>query len=223
VPFGDEVMSPVAIAIAVALAVAAFVIVTRRSNQQFSPHVTILGRMALAIVVGAVLGVTLYLFGRFTGHRSPLFAVIAAADALGFVGLTRPAFHWTLPGFLNAVRPWEREVYRSLGVPEFGELLRRPPIRYLNSMVYLRGQGGDLGKVRARLLDAEGAHFWGVVLTIPLMACMLSQGWWDSLAWALVFHVVFNAYPAFHLRSVRARIERIAGRTQALSIRRTQV
>jgi hypothetical protein len=211
-------------AIGVALAAAAFVIVTRPTNQRFSPRITILARVIFAIVVTAFMGGTLFLFGQFVGYRSPLFAVIAAADALGVVALTRPAFHWGLPAFLRSAREWERtgRLYRLLGVPQFGALLRRPPLRYLNTMVYVRGHGAELAQVRSSILDAEGAHFWAVMLTIPLIGYDLSRGWWDSVLGVLAFHIALNAYPTFHLRSVRIRIERLCAAHPSAQARRSK-
>jgi Glycosyl-4,4'-diaponeurosporenoate acyltransferase len=198
-----------ALAAAVVIAVV-FALVTTRSNQRYSAGITPLLRWALPAGALALFGVSLAMLGRYLGYRSPVFAVIAAADILGFVALTRPAFSWRLPARAARLAAWEREGtwYRRIGVPLFGAAIRRSPLRYLNRTVYLAGQGARLAEVHASLLAAEGAHFWAVVPTVPLLAYAMLLGWWDSVLWVCVFHGVLNAYPTLHLRSVRARIER---------------
>ena len=56
-------------------------------------------------------------------------------------------------------------------------------------------------------MGAEGAHFWGVVLTIPLFIFGAIHELWWMLSWVVLVQIVLNLYPVMHLRQVRARIE----------------
>lgn len=200
--------------------VAAFAVVTRRSNQRLSERLSGPMRLALLFLVIAFFGVTLAMFGSYVGYRSPLFALIAAADILGVIALMRPVFPWRLPGSLLTVRGWERSgrLYRMSGVASFGAALRHRPLCYLNSMVYLGAHRGALGGLRSSILRSEGVHFWAVVATIPFLACAVFLGWWDSVLWVIAFQFVFNLYPVFHLRYVRGRLERVMSRSCAATL-----
>lgn len=101
-----------------------------------------------------------------------------------------------------------------LGVPAFGELLRRTPLRYLQPLVYLKRYPGDPAKVQTQIEGAEAAHFWAAVLIIPYMVFACVKNWWGVLFWFMVVQVVGNVYPILHLRWVRGRLTRIIDKKQ---------
>jgi hypothetical protein len=105
------------IAAGVVVVVAVFYLVTRPSNQRLSPRATTFLRIVSSIVIAALFGVCLAMLGSLVGYRSPLFALNAAVDILGFVALTRPLFSWRAPQSVQPVRDWERHgrIYRFLG------------------------------------------------------------------------------------------------------------
>ena len=41
----------------------------------------------------------------------------------------------------------------------------------------------------------------------------LISGWWNTVAWLLLFNVLHNAYPVWSLRQVRARLDRPSRKT----------
>jgi hypothetical protein len=208
-------MNAIGISVGIFVALAALALVAVPSSQRRSQGVTIFRRMVVVVAVAGFFGLCLAMLGRYTGYRSPFFALIAVADILGFVALTRAVLPWGLPRPLRPLRAWERteKLYRLLGAAWFGMLIRVPPFRYLDSTVYLGARRGELAQLRSNVLRAEGAHFWGTLLTFPLLAYWLLNGWWDSLLCVAVFHVVLNLYPVIHLRLVRARIERLSNGT----------
>ncbi len=154
--------------------------------------------------------ISLVALGRVVGVSSPWFAVIASFCFLGLLDLAGPFLQTRMPRSLRQVRPWEvhRKAYRAIGVPAFGDLLRRSPLRRLNQRVYLKAAGSDLSLVRTHLEQAEAAHFWGGVATIPYVVFAGIAGWWAALMSLVVFNVVVNLYPLLHLRWARARIDR---------------
>jgi hypothetical protein len=147
--------------------------------------------------------------GRVVGVDSPWFAVIASFCVLGLLDLALPFARTRMPQFIREVRPWESHgsTYRVIGVSVFGEVLRRTPLRLLNRRVYLKASSSDLTAVRNPVEDAEAAHFWGGVATIPYLVVAWSRGWWAALASVVIFNLFVNLYPILHLRTVRARID----------------
>jgi Glycosyl-4,4'-diaponeurosporenoate acyltransferase len=168
----------------------------------------------ILLTVAVAFGVSLTLFRRAVGFTSPWFALVAMFCFLGLVAFARPLFLLGLPCWLREVRVWEvrGRLYRVLGVPVFGELLRRTPLRYLQPLVYLRRYPGDPTKVQAQIEGAEAAHFWAAALIIPYMVFAWVQNWWGVIFWFMVVQVVGNVYPILHLRWVRGRLTRVFDR-----------
>ncbi|MCU0252792.1 MAG: hypothetical protein MUE61_21585, partial [Vicinamibacterales bacterium] len=70
---------------------------------------------------------------------SPWFVFVAMVCVLGLAFVAQPIVMIRMPGPLRAIRTWEARgrVYRALGVPAYGRLLRRTPLRLFNVDVYL--------------------------------------------------------------------------------------
>lgn len=159
---------------------------------------------------------------RVVGVASPWFALIAAFCVLGLFDLAMPYVRMKMPSTLRQVRGWEvrGNVYSAMGVLAFGQVLRRTPLRLLNRRIYLRPSVGDLPAIRVHLENAEAAHFWGVVATIPYLALAWTRGWWVPLSSVLFFNLIVNVYPIFHLRFVRARVEGVLDRNRSRNLTR---
>ena len=162
----------------------------------------------------ATFGISLCLFGRVIGFTSPWFALLAMFCFLGLVAAARNLFILRLPPALRPVQAWETRggLYRSLGVPAFGALLRRTPLRWLQPLVYLNHDPGNPDRVQYQIEGAEAAHFWAAVLLVPYMVFAGVQHWWGVLGWFMVVQVIGNVYPILHLRWVRGRLQRVLGR-----------
>ena len=170
--------------------------------------------LIVLLVIAAFFGITLNLFRSAVGVTSPWFALIVMLDFLGLVAFARPLFLLKLPPFLRQLRAWEvrGRIYKALGVPAFGALLRRTPLHYLNLQVYLRRNPDDPGEVHAQIEAAEAAHFWAALLLVPHMIYACVQNRWSVVAWLMVVQLVANVYPIMHLRWVRARMQRLRDR-----------
>jgi Glycosyl-4,4'-diaponeurosporenoate acyltransferase len=158
----------------------------------------------------AVLGTSLALLASFTGVNSPWVSLLLMFDFLGVAKVAQPLFRLRMPKALHRVRRWERvgNVYRRLGVPGFGKLLRRAPLRYLNSAVYLARTEGDLSAVLLRAESGEAIHFWAAVLFTPYVMLAGVNRQWGVAAWFSLAQVLVNIYPILHLRHVRWRVTR---------------
>jgi hypothetical protein len=169
----------------------------------------------LAVVVA--FGVSFALLSTFVGSASPWLALLLMFDFLGVAKVAEPLFVLRVPRVLFPLRNWEREgdLTRRLRIVGFGRLLRRTPLRYLNSGVYLGQAHGDPLAVRLRAESAEAMHFWAAVLFTPVVALAAVTGRWSTLAWFLLAQMLVNVYPILHLRHIRWRLDRVIHRIGA--------
>jgi hypothetical protein len=172
--------------------------------------------LGLLLTVTGAFGISLFLFTRAAHFRvtSPWFVLMAMFCLLGLVGFARPLFLLRLPHWLRKMRRWETrgKPSRVPGVRAFGSLLRRTPLRLLNPQVFLRPHAGGPAMVNAQLEAAEAAHYLAAALILPYMVYAWAYKWWSVLFWFTVVQVAVNAYPIFHLRWVRGRLERVSRR-----------
>jgi Glycosyl-4,4'-diaponeurosporenoate acyltransferase len=169
--------------------------------------------LIVLLVVAAAFAISLSQFRRAFGVASPWFGLMVMLTFVGLVAFARPLFLLKLPAFLRKEREWETKgrLYKALRVPVFGELLRRTPLRYLNSLVYLK-QNPDPSIVQAQIESAEAAHLLAAAIVVPYMAYACVRSWWSAVAWLMVVQIAFNLYPILHLRWVRIRINRLHDR-----------
>ena len=170
--------------------------------------------LIVLLVVAAAFGITLTLFHSAIGFTSPWFSLVVMLDFLGLGAFARPLFLLKMPPFLRQLRAWEvrGRIYKALGVPAFGALLRRTPLHYLNLQVYLSRNPDDAADVHAQIEAAEAAHVWAAALIVPYMIYACVQNRWSVVAWFMVVQFVANVYPIMHLRWVRARLQRLLDR-----------
>ena len=146
------------------------------------------------------------------GYTSPMFGLALMCCVLGISATGRPFFRLRVPRRMRELRAWERsgDVYRLLGVPAFGELLRGSPLRLLNSHVYFSRRQRNPGAVLLELQSAEAAHFWAALVLVPYLVYGALHRQLETVALVGMVQVACNIYPILHLRSVRNRLERIA-------------
>lgn len=143
---------------------------------------------------------------------SPWLGLLAMFYLLGLSKVAEPLFLLRMPRPLRAIRRSEGALYRRLGVPRFGKLLRDTPLRYLNLAVYLARRQPDLAKLSRLTEAAEAAHLWAAVVLTPIIgyAWAIGQRWEAALF--LLIQLLANVYPVLHLRLVRGRLYRILQR-----------
>jgi hypothetical protein len=169
-----------------------------------------LGAVVVLIALAAAFAFSLFMFRQAVGLGSPWFGLMVMLVVTGLIAFARPLFLLRMPGFLREVRAWETQggIYGALGVPQFGVLLRRTPLRFLNTMVYLT-RLHDPSVVIAHAESAEAAHLFAAAAFIPHIVYACAQGWWSSVAWMIAVQIGFNLYPMLHLRLARARLEQL--------------
>ena len=166
------------------------------------------------LLLAGAFAFSLLQFGRFFGFRSPWFALDVMLCFLGLVAMARPFYLLPLPRRLGVLQAWETDgrLYRKLGVPQFGTLLRRTPLRFLNRDVYLAASDAARAAVPAQLETAEAAHWGAALLLLPYLLYLVKINWWSALLGMMAVQVFGNVYPILHLRWVRCRLERVANR-----------
>ena len=167
--------------------------------------------VVVLIAIAVVFALSLAMFRSAVGLASPWFGLMLMLVFLGLVAFARPLFLLRLPGFLRKVRAWEAKgaLYKALGVPAFGALLRRTPLRHLNPMVYLSRHAEGTSAVLAQLESAEAAHLVAAALIVPYIILACVRGWASAVAWLVVLQIGFNLYPILHLRWARIRLNRV--------------
>ena len=147
---------------------------------------------------------------------SPWFVLVAMICFLGLAFVAQPLVMIRMPRPLRTIRAWETNgrVYRALGVPAYGRLLRRTPLRLFNRDVYLRDGLSDTQRAGAELEAAEASHFWAAVLVVPYMVHAALAERWIALLGVSLAQALVNAYPVMHLRLSRHRLDRLASRME---------
>jgi hypothetical protein len=168
------------------------------------------------VAVATAYAVAFVLFRRVVSFSlvSPWFVAVAMVCFLGLAFVAQPLVMVTMPRPLRTIRSWEVEgkVYRALGIPAYGRLLRRTPLRLFNRDVYLHDGLRDTARVGAELEAAEASHFCAALLVVPYMAYMSVRGMWVPLFWISLAQLLINVYPVLHLRLTRQRLDRLASR-----------
>jgi hypothetical protein len=115
-----------------------------------------------------------------------------------------------LPASYYVTRPFETRgrVYDHLGVRWYQRLLR--PWLWSTKPVLLRSQPGTRQTMIRATQDPEAGHLIIFVVIIAITSWALVLGWWDTVAWLLLFNLLHNGYPVLSMRQVRARLNRRA-------------
>jgi len=168
----------------------------------------------LAVLFG--FGVSFAMLIRVIGTSSPWLVLLLMFYFLGLTKVAEPLFMLRMPSRLRLLRPWELDgrLYRRLGVPGFGRILRQTPLRYMNTAVYLDGKHGDPLQVRVGGESAEASHFWAAVLLMPYIGIAALNGTWEVVAWFSLVQVLVNVYPIMHLRQMRGRLDKLLRRNR---------
>jgi hypothetical protein len=148
------------------------------------------------------------------GAASAIYAAVVTMLVAVWTGMLHTVVPLALPASLRKVSVPELAVLRRrcTGIPLFGLVLRRTPLRHLGGAVYLAKFDNDPARVRHGIQDAEAIHVWSLLFCTPWLAFWCWRGWWFSVGLSLAVHLFLNLYPILHLRFTRGRMERCAGR-----------
>ena len=157
----------------------------------------------LTVIFAVVLVKSVQSDGRSLGFSFGVnWLLMAWAIVVGrFVLFRFPAGYYRL-------RRFERDgrIYDRLGVRWYQRSFRR--FVWSVNLSLVRSQLDGRAKVMESTHDPESGHLYIflIVTGITLRAALL--GWWDSVAWLVLFNVLHNGYPVMSMRQIRARLER---------------
>ena len=195
-------------------AVAAYMVWQQGMSKNRKPETSLMRDGLLLLFVTATFAISLTLLQRAVGAGSLFFGCIVFFVALGWTVFAQRVMGFRVPGAIRDIRPWELRgvVYRALGVPGFGVMLRASPLKLLNPSVHLSKFPGEPATVCRHLEISEANHLWGGLLTLPYLFYASLHGWWGVLILSVALHLVANLYPIWHLRWARGRLARYADR-----------
>jgi hypothetical protein len=153
------------------------------------------------------------LYGRTVGFAFGVnWILMAWAIGMGRLLETRSGawdgLSTRLPASYYTTRPFEKggRIYDYLGVRGYQRLLRR--VLWFVNPALLRSHPEARQTMIRATQDPEAGHLliFAVILGITLWA--LVSGWWDTVAWLLMFNLLHNGYPVLSVRQIRARLNR---------------
>ncbi|MCC6233298.1 MAG: hypothetical protein IT580_11685 [Verrucomicrobiales bacterium] len=159
-------------------------------------------RRGLSLILGtALIASALFAYERAFGPdavvQRPLVTILVTAwfAIVGAVGLL------PLPKRVLQILPGEPTflLSRWSGVPAFGFLLKRTPLRHLGGRVFLAAAGGNPRLVQETLLAAERIHLGALLGSVPWLVRWMLHGRWQVAGASLLVHVVLNIFPMLHL------------------------
>ena len=172
-------------------------------------------RTVIAVVGTALaLGLSIVMLAQFVGYTSPWIALLVMFDLMAVAKVAEPLFVLRMPAALSTLRRWELsgDLYRQLGVRSFGTMLRKTPLRFLNSGVYLSPEARDLDRLYRRVASSEATHFWAALFFMAYIGHLYLAGRPQVATGFLAVQVLFNVYPILHLRLMRGRLDAIIQR-----------
>jgi hypothetical protein len=118
-----------------------------------------------------------------------------------------------LPASYYAMRPFEKggRLYDYLGVRWYRRVLRR--VLWSVNPALLRSQPEARQTMARSTHDPEAGHLIIFVVVLAITLWALVSGWWNAVAWLLLFNLLHNGYPVLSLRQIRGRLDRRRERT----------
>jgi len=159
----------------------------------------------LTVIFAVVLVKSVQSDGRSLGFAFGVnWLLMAWAIVVGrFILFRLPAGYYTR-------RRFERDgrIYDRLGVRWYQRSFRR--FVWSVNLKLVRSQRDGRAQVMKSTFDPESGHLYIflVIAGITLRAAVL--GWWDSVAWLVLFNMLHNGYPVMSMRQIRARLEQRA-------------
>lgn len=174
---------------------------------------TELAGVAMLLLLGAAVTYGWAVIGP--GH--PVYALMVAAGTFGLgPWIGKPVEH-RAPARWFRVHPGQKRLLRLLGVPAFGQLLKRSgwnravadPMRSFN------GTRGDLPNLERHLRSGMSAHGTAFLIHLSLSALAAATGHWWGALWLLLPGVILHLYPVLLQRWIRLRIQPLLDRQRA--------
>lgn len=169
-----------------------------------------LRRRGLILLSGSgSVGVALLAYGKAFGPDTVIQGALVSILVTAWLAILGAVVRLPIPARLLRALPGEPALLMNpwSGVPAFGALLKRTPLRRLGGPVFLAAASGDPRKVREAMVAAQGIHLWALVGSVPWIVRWAILGRWAPVGAALLVHGVLNLAPVLHLRLAIWRTE----------------
>jgi hypothetical protein len=169
----------------------------------------------LIFVTGVALALIIWTFVSFA-FRSPIFAFLVNWLIMSWVAVMGQLVTFPLfPSAYYEIKPFERtgRFYERIGVHLFKKVVRRGPFSVFSPTLRLPAKKttSALKYLENEMRKAETSHAAIFLLILLLVGYALFRGWWDAVAWLLLFNILFNGYPVLLQRYNRLKIQELIG------------
>jgi hypothetical protein len=169
--------------------------------------------LSLIAITGAAIVLIVWVFVSFSFH-SPLFAFLINWLIMSWVAILGQFV--TFPSFTSTyyeIKPFEQSgrVYEQLGISLFKKMVRRGPLSVFSPTLRFPAQKTipALGNLENEMRKAETSHMAIFFIILLLIIYALFKGWLDTVAWFLLFNILFNGYPVLLQRYNRIKIQEL--------------
>jgi hypothetical protein len=167
--------------------------------------------LSLIIITGIALALIVWTFVSFE-FRNPIFAFLINWLIMSWVAIIGQFVAFpSLPSTYYEIKPFEESgrVYEQLGVSLFKKIVRRGPFTILSPTLRfpVEKTASTLRILENEMCKAETSHLVIFCLILLLAGYALFMGWWNAVAWLLLFNILFNGYPVILQRYNRLKIE----------------
>lgn len=169
--------------------------------------------LPLLVITGIALALIVWTFLSFE-FRSPMFAFLINWLVMSWVAIMGQFVTFpSLPSIWYAIKPFERSgrVYEQLGVALFKKIVRRGPFTVFSPALRFPAEktASALSNLENEMRKAETSHTAIFFMILLLNIHPLIKGWFDAIAWLLLFNILFNGYPVMLQRYNRIKIQEL--------------
>ncbi|NOX60500.1 MAG: hypothetical protein GXP42_00900 [Chloroflexi bacterium] len=166
-------------------------------------------RVVASIIITLFFAILIVFFANQVGLRTLGFAFWVNWFLMFWTHLLMKTTPVRFPAGYYEPRPFEKDIYRLLGVALAKKIYSRAPNPAFAEAALENPIEKRLRSLERAMIDAETAHLMIFIIVGMIMLYALAQAWWDAAAWLFLFNMLFNGYPVMVQRYNRMRICRI--------------
>ena len=176
----------------------------REKSPPISPQTAWLNLAGATLFIGAYM-IFIWLVA---GTDTAIFAFSTTFMPNAILASIFPIYQPRLPDAYLRIRPWERPLYRVLGVGWVQRLLRTGPCHRISrfSRPVPSDRQDGFAQLRATIARAETAHVLVGAGCMVVIVVQLATGHILGAGWMLLFNILINVYPTLVQRFNRSRL-----------------
>jgi hypothetical protein len=169
--------------------------------------------LSLFVITGGAIALIVWVFVSFA-FRSPIFAFLINWLLMSWVAILGQfiSFPFFAPTYYE-IKPFEQSgrVYERVGIAIFKKMVRRGPFSIFSPTLRFPEQktASALRNLENEMRKAETSHMAIFFMVLFLVIYPLFNGWFDAIAWLLLFNILFNGYPVMLQRYNRIKIQEL--------------